>query len=82
MKDIAAFLRLKQGPMERALEKVISVYPISAKHNPYCFRIMENVSLIFETLLDATDNNASELIKSHHEIWESIATIAPLLQSR
>jgi hypothetical protein len=43
---------------------------------------MENVSLIFETLLDATDNNASELIKSHHEIWESFATIAPLLRSR
>ncbi len=95
MKGIATFLRLKQGPMERALEEVVSVYPISAKHNPYyggsfnsndCFRIMENVSLIFETLLDATDNNASEqaelLIKSHHELWDSFATIAPLLQSR
>jgi hypothetical protein len=86
---------MKQGPMERALEKVVSMYPISAKQNPYyggsfdgndCFRMMENVSLILETSLDATDNNASEqaesMMKSHHEIWESFAAIAPLLRSR
>ncbi len=85
MKDISEFLWLKQGPMECALEKVVSVYQISTNHNPYygrsfngndCFGMVENISSLFEPLLHAPDNNASEqaelMIKRHYEIWESV----------
>jgi hypothetical protein len=52
VKDMASFLKTKQGPIERALEWSICNYPISAKHNPYyggafngndCMRLLANV---------------------------------------
>jgi hypothetical protein len=93
VKEINEFLRVKQGPMERALEYVISIYPISAKHNPYyggsfngndCMRILENVTLLFQSLFNATDSNetATVIIQNHYDIWESFAAIVPLLRSR
>jgi hypothetical protein len=95
VKDVNNFLRQKQGPIERALEYIISAYPISAKHNPYyggsfngndCMRMLENVPLIFQTLFDtineAVSPTAVAIIQCHHDIWESFASIAPLLRSR
>jgi hypothetical protein len=84
---------VKQGSMERALEYVISVYPISAKHNPYyggsfngndCMHILENVPLLFQSLFHATGSNetATVIIQNHFDIWESFAAIVPLLRSR
>jgi len=34
VKELTEYIKLKQGPIERQLEWVISSYPISAKHNP------------------------------------------------
>ena len=93
VKEVTEFLRVKQGPMERAFEYVISVYPISAKHNPYyggsfngndCMRILENVPLLFQSLFLATGSNetATVIIQNHFDIWESFAAIVPLLRSR
>jgi hypothetical protein len=95
VKDITEFIRKKQGPLERALEYVISAYPISAKHNPYysgsfngnnCIRILENVPLLFQklftTINEAASLNAVDMIQHHHDIWASFTSIVPLLQSK
>lgn len=91
--EVTEFLQVKQGPMEHALEYVISVYLISAKHNPYCggsfngndcMHILENIPLLFQSLFHATGSNeaVTVIIQNHFDIWESFAAIVPLLRSR
>jgi hypothetical protein len=95
VKDVTNFLWQKQGPIERALEYFISAYPISVKHNRYygsnfngndCIRMLENIPLIvqilFDTINEAVSPTAVAIIQCCNDIWESFASIAPLLQSR
>ena len=90
--ELGEFLKTKQGPVEHALESVISANPILAKHNLYyggsfngnnCTRLLENVNLIFKCLIDlAGENDDASLLDSfctHHAIWVSFAELAPLL---
>jgi len=97
IKDLTEYIKLKQGPIERQLEWVISSYPISAKHNPYfggsfngndCIRILENVQTVFSNLhlaLESLDvsarDSASALIDNNYVIWDSFASIVPQLRS-
>eukprot|EP00590_Aulacoseira_subarctica_P003858 CAMPEP_0172421018 /NCGR_PEP_ID=MMETSP1064-20121228/7305_1 /TAXON_ID=202472 /ORGANISM="Aulacoseira subarctica , Strain CCAP 1002/5" /LENGTH=390 /DNA_ID=CAMNT_0013161213 /DNA_START=695 /DNA_END=1864 /DNA_ORIENTATION=- len=97
VKDLNDFIKLKQGPMERSLEWVISNHPISAKHNPYfggsfngndCNRLLENVQSIFNALLEAAElldpearDSAKISLEKHFDIWDAFARIASLLRS-
>jgi len=95
--DLTEYIKLKQGPIERQLEWVISSYPILAKHNPYfggsfngndCIRILENVQTVFsnlhlalESLDEGARDSASALINNYYDIWDSFASIVPQLRS-
>ena len=70
--DINAYLKHTRGTYEGLLEKIISLAPIRAKHNPFyngsfngndCFRLLKNVKLIFEQLTQAAEKEENESVK-------------------